>query len=88
MQTWASYAEQGRKALLAADYGTLDRLIDANFDLRTQLYQISEGNLEMIRTARQGRRVGEFRRFRRSDHRYLSRRQMYSEITEAMANSM
>jgi glucuronokinase len=52
MQTWANYAEQGRKALLARDYDTLNRLIDANFDLRTQLYSISEGNLEMIRTAR------------------------------------
>ena len=53
MKTWASYAEQGRKALLARDHDTLDKLIDANFDLRQQLYQISEGNLEMIRTARQ-----------------------------------
>jgi hypothetical protein len=35
MEIWASYAEQGRDALL-----------------RTRMYQISEGNLEMIRTAR------------------------------------
>jgi glucuronokinase len=53
METWASYAEQGRNALRERDYATLDRLIDANFDLRTQLYKISDGNLEMIRTARQ-----------------------------------
>ncbi len=52
METWASYAEQGREALLSGDRETLDRLIDANFDLRMQLYRISEGNLEMIRTAR------------------------------------
>jgi glucuronokinase len=52
MRTWASYAEQGRKALLDRDYRTLDRLIDANFDLRTQLYPISDGNMEMIRAAR------------------------------------
>jgi glucuronokinase len=52
METWASFAEQGRNALLARDYATLDQLIDANFDLRTQLYRISEGNLEMIRLAR------------------------------------
>jgi glucuronokinase len=52
METWASYAEQGRKALLERDYTTLDRLINANFDLRTTLYQISEGNLEMIHAAR------------------------------------
>ncbi|MBI1896590.1 MAG: GHMP kinase [Acidobacteria bacterium] len=52
MQTWAAYATQGRAALLARDYTTLDRLIDANFDLRARIYRISEGNLEMIRTAR------------------------------------
>jgi glucuronokinase len=52
MCTWASYAEQGRQALLERDYATLDRLIDANFDLRATIYKISEGNLEMIRTAR------------------------------------
>ena len=52
MRTWASYAEQGRAALLERDYAALDRLIDANFDLRARLYRISDGNLEMIRTAR------------------------------------
>lgn len=52
MRTWASYAEQGRLALLARDYARLDQLIDANFDLRAKLYRISEGNLEMIRLAR------------------------------------
>ena len=52
MHTWASYAEQGRDALLKRDYATLNRLIDANFDLRAKLYQISDGNLEMIRAAR------------------------------------
>jgi glucuronokinase len=52
MQTWARYAQEGRAALLARDYGALDRLIDANFDLRAQIYQISPGNYEMIRAAR------------------------------------
>ena len=52
METWASYAEQGRAALLARDYRTLNRLINANFDLRAKIYRISEGNLEMIRAAR------------------------------------
>ncbi len=52
MKTWASYAEQGRNALLARDYETLGRLIDANFDLRRKLYRISRENLEMIDTAR------------------------------------
>ena len=52
MAEWASYAEQGRRALLEGDRAGLNRLIDANFDLRARLYQISEGNLEMIRYAR------------------------------------
>lgn len=52
MRQWASYAEQGRQALLERDYSTLNRLVNANFDLRAKLYRISEGNLQMIETAR------------------------------------
>jgi glucuronokinase len=52
MHAWADYAEEGRAALLARDYATLDRLIDANFDLRAKIYRIDEGNYEMIRAAR------------------------------------
>jgi len=55
MQRWASYAEQGRQALLDRDVETLKRLIDANFDLRARIYQLSKGNLEMVAAAR---RVG------------------------------
>lgn len=53
MQTWATYAEQGRAAILAGERQKLHALIDANFDLRTKIYQIGEGNLEMIRVARE-----------------------------------
>ncbi len=52
MRTWASYAEQGRQALLERDYETVDWLINANFDLRTQIYRLGEGNLQMIQAAR------------------------------------
>ncbi|MGH9673713.1 MAG: mevalonate kinase family protein [Bryobacteraceae bacterium] len=52
MTTWASYAERGKQALVEGDFAALERLIDANFDLRAKLYRISEGNYEMIRTAR------------------------------------
>jgi len=52
MKTWASYAEQGRQALLNRDYTGLDRLIDANFDLRASIYHIGQGNVEMIHSAR------------------------------------
>jgi glucuronokinase len=53
MRTWAGFAEQGRAALLARDHKTLDRLLDANFDLRAKIYNVGEGNLQMIRTARE-----------------------------------
>jgi glucuronokinase len=49
---WAAIAAEGRAALLARDYATLDRLIDENFDLRGRLYDVGRGNLEMIHTAR------------------------------------
>jgi glucuronokinase len=52
MKTWASYAENGRKALLEHDYKTLDVLINANFDLRARIFQLSPGNLEMVHAAR------------------------------------
>ncbi len=52
MEEWASYAADGRKALLAGDVAALGKLIDANFDLRASIYTISKGNLEMIQTAR------------------------------------
>ena len=52
MQTWASYAEQGREAILAGDRKKLHQLIDANFDLRARIYTLDQGNLEMIRAAR------------------------------------
>jgi glucuronokinase len=60
MRTWASYAEQGRAALVARDYGALDPLIDANFDLRARLYRIGEGNLQMIRAARRAGATANF----------------------------
>lgn len=52
MEEWAGYAAQGRSALLNGDVAALGKLIDANFDLRASIYTISEGNLEMIQTAR------------------------------------
>lgn len=52
MRIWAGYAEEGREALLAGDSETLDRLLNANFDLRAKIYNVGEGNLQMIRAAR------------------------------------
>lgn len=52
MKTWAGYAEQGRTALIERDLESLNRLIDANYDLRAKLYKIGHGNVEMIQAAR------------------------------------
>lgn len=60
MNTWASYAEQGRMALLRGDVARLGELVNANFDLRTTIYQISEGNLEMIRRSREAGATSNF----------------------------
>jgi glucuronokinase len=60
MKTWASYAADGRQALLDGDHQTLNRLIDANFDLRADLYGISSGNMEMINAARSVKATANF----------------------------
>jgi glucuronokinase len=60
MRTWASYAEQGRDALIRRDYDTLGRLIDANFDLRAKIYRIGEGNMQMIEAARRAGATSNF----------------------------
>jgi glucuronokinase len=52
MITWAGYAEEGRQCLLEGNYGRLNDLINANFDLRSRIYRIDPGNLEMVQTAR------------------------------------
>ncbi len=53
MRKWGQYAEDGRQALMERDYATFGKLINANFDLRSEIYNISPGNLEMIQTSRQ-----------------------------------
>jgi len=60
MKTWARYAAEGRQALLNGDRETLNRLIDANFDLRAKLYGISAGNMEMIDAARRVKATANF----------------------------
>jgi len=84
MQTWASYAEQGRQALLDRDVETLKRLIDANFDLRARIYQLSRGNLDMVATAR---RVGATANFAGSGGAIIGTYEdeaMYRRLVKAM----
>jgi len=52
MNTWAGFAQQVRDLLVAGRGNEIGPLLDANFDLRRQIYQISEGNLRMVETAR------------------------------------
>lgn len=52
MKQWGEIAMQGREAILAQDFGRLRKLINDNFDLRTTIYKIDKGNLEMIHAAR------------------------------------
>ncbi len=48
----AEKAELGKKAIIDKDFELLHRLMDENFDLRSQIMRISESNKEMIQTAR------------------------------------
>lgn len=52
MRRWAEIAAEGRTALIDGDGERLGQLINENFDLRTSIYRISEGNMEMIRRSR------------------------------------
>lgn len=60
MKTWADYAAEGRQALVANDYEKLDRLINANFDLRAKIFKLSQGNLEMVHAARRAGATSNF----------------------------
>ncbi len=52
MGRWAAIAAAGRQALSEGDRDRLDALINENFDLRSQVFQISPGNLQMVQAAR------------------------------------
>jgi glucuronokinase len=52
MEFWANLAEQVRAALLCGDKEVIPALLDANFDKRRAIYQISQGNLDMVAAAR------------------------------------
>jgi glucuronokinase len=52
MQRWGEIALEGKTAIQKQDFGHLHQLINDNFDLRTSIYKIDRGNLEMIEAAR------------------------------------
>ena len=52
MTEFADIAERGRAALLAGDKALLNSLVNANFDLRDRIFNVSEENRRMVMTAR------------------------------------
>ena len=52
MNYWAELTDKAMVAINNKDYSELGRLMDANFDRRAELYQLSEGNLRMVEVAR------------------------------------
>ena len=52
MTYWADLTAQFKRALLAGDHGKMNALINANFDKRASLYDVGEGNRDMVATAR------------------------------------
>ncbi len=85
MKTWAGFAEQGRAALLARDYDTLNHLINANFDLRARLYDVGDGNRQMVHTARS---VGATSKFAGSGGAVVGtykNEEMYQKLQKALA---
>lgn len=52
MKFWAGLAEEVRASLLAGRGREIGPLLDANFDRRRELYDVGEGNVRMVETAR------------------------------------
>jgi len=48
----AAIADEGKEALKQKDTARLNTLINENFDLRTQIMNITESNMELVQTAR------------------------------------
>lgn len=52
MEQWAGYTTQVRELLLQRQGHRIGPLLDANFDLRRKIYNISPSNIQMVGTAR------------------------------------
>ena len=52
MKFWADLTDQVRERLLRGEGATIGPLLDANFDKRREIYQISPGNIRMVEAAR------------------------------------
>ena len=52
MEFWADLAVGFREAMQQGDRATMHKLMNANFDKRASLYDVGEGNRELVATAR------------------------------------
>ncbi len=52
METWANLTLEFREAMENQDLAAMNRVINANFDLRASLYDVGDGNRDLIETAR------------------------------------
>ncbi|MFW5803581.1 MAG: mevalonate kinase, partial [Verrucomicrobiota bacterium] len=52
MDDFAAFAEEGYLALIKGDLDTVRKLINANFDLRDKIFNVSDSNRRMVQTAR------------------------------------
>ncbi|MCK5801706.1 MAG: GHMP kinase [Lentisphaeria bacterium] len=52
MSEFADFAEQGAEAIQKGDLDRVNQLINANFDLRNRVFNVSEENIRMVQTAR------------------------------------
>ena len=52
MGEWADLAQQVHDLLIASRGSEIGRLLNRNFDLRREIYDLSAGNLRMVETAR------------------------------------
>ncbi len=52
MRKWAELAQETRDLLVAGRGREIGPLLDANFDLRREIYTMSEGNMAMVEAAR------------------------------------
>ena len=86
MSEFADLAQKGRDALVAGNFKLLDETINANFDLRDKIFNVSEANRRMVMTARS---VGCTAKFAGSGGAIVGTyedAEQYSRLVTAMAN--
>ena len=84
MNRWAGLAQETRDLLVAGRGGEIGRLLNENFDLRKGLYELSEGNIRMVETARS---VGATAKFTGSGGAIVGTYEdeaMFQKLTEAL----